>query len=85
MGQLRVLSGVEICLILGQNGFKKVRQRGSHVVMQLKLDTTTVTVPVPHHDPVKIGTLRWARPLPDIDITKALHWRGFWKISQQIL
>ena len=58
MGQLRVLSGVEICLILGQNGFKKVRQRGSHVVMQLKLDTTTVTVPVPHHDPVKIGTLR---------------------------
>jgi predicted RNA binding protein YcfA (HicA-like mRNA interferase family) len=58
LGQLRVLSGAEICQILGQNGFKKVRQRGSHVVMQLKLETTTVTVPVPYHDPVKVGTLR---------------------------
>ncbi len=58
MGQLRVLSGTEICSILKQNGFKKVRQRGSHVVMQLKLETTTITVPVPCHDPVKVGTLR---------------------------
>jgi predicted RNA binding protein YcfA (HicA-like mRNA interferase family) len=28
------------------------------MVMQLKLETTTVTVPVPYHDPVKVGTLR---------------------------
>jgi predicted RNA binding protein YcfA (HicA-like mRNA interferase family) len=58
VGHLRVLSGEEICSILKENGFKKVRQRGSHVVMQLKLETTTVTVPVPYHDPVKVGTLR---------------------------
>jgi predicted RNA binding protein YcfA (HicA-like mRNA interferase family) len=58
LGQLRVLSGTEVCQILKEHGFKKVRQRGSHMVMQLKLETTTVTVPVPYHDPVKVGTLR---------------------------
>jgi predicted RNA binding protein YcfA (HicA-like mRNA interferase family) len=58
LGQLRVLSGAEVCQILQAHGFKKVRQRGSHIVMQLKLETTTVTVPVPYHDPVKVGTLR---------------------------
>ena len=58
MGQLRVLSGTEVCQILQEHGFKKVRQRGSHIVMQLKLETTTITVPVPSHDPVKVGTLR---------------------------
>jgi predicted RNA binding protein YcfA (HicA-like mRNA interferase family) len=58
LGQLRVLSGQEVCQILEQQGFTKVRQRGSHVIMQLKLNETTVTVPVPNHNPVKIGTLR---------------------------
>jgi predicted RNA binding protein YcfA (HicA-like mRNA interferase family) len=53
-----VLSGQEVCQILEQQGFMKVRQRGSHIIMQIKLETSTVTVPVPNHDPVKIGTLR---------------------------
>ncbi len=50
MGRLRVLSGSEICRILEQNGFVAVRQRGSHRVMQKRLETTTITVPVPLHD-----------------------------------
>ncbi len=58
LGQLKVLSGAEVCEILKEHGFKKVRQRGSHIVMQLKLETSTITVPVPYHDPVKVGTLR---------------------------
>jgi predicted RNA binding protein YcfA (HicA-like mRNA interferase family) len=58
LGQLRVLSGEEVCEILEQQGFSQVRQRGSHLIMQLKLEGTTVTVPVPNHDPVRIGTLR---------------------------
>ncbi|MBI2898958.1 MAG: type II toxin-antitoxin system HicA family toxin [Planctomycetes bacterium] len=57
MGRLRVLSGSEVCAILGRHGFVQVRQRGSHVVMQKKLSDTTITVPVPNHPEVRVGTL----------------------------
>lgn len=58
MGRLRVLTGRQICQILEQHGFLEVRRRGSHVVMQLRTEDGTVTVPVPDHNPVAIGTLR---------------------------
>lgn len=58
MGRLRVLSGRETCQILQQHGFLEVRRRGSHVVMQRADPTTgTVTVPVPDHPELAIGTL----------------------------
>ena len=57
MGRLRVLSGRQICNILEQHGFVEVRQRGSHIVMQYRTDETTITVPVPNHASVAIGTL----------------------------
>jgi predicted RNA binding protein YcfA (HicA-like mRNA interferase family) len=57
LGKLRVLSGSEVCRILEQNGFVAVRQRGSHQIMQKRLETTTITVPVPLHDPLRRGTL----------------------------
>lgn len=37
--------------------FVEVRRRGSHIVMQRRLDTSTITVPVPDHPEIKIGTL----------------------------
>ncbi|MGA3016552.1 MAG: type II toxin-antitoxin system HicA family toxin [Bryobacteraceae bacterium] len=58
LGKLRVLSGLEICRIFEEHGFAAVRQHGSHRIMQKHLDTTTITVPVPLHDPVRRGTLR---------------------------
>ncbi len=58
MGKLRVLSGKEVCAILTRNGFTQVRQRGSHVVMQKKLPDTTITVPVPLHPELRLGTLQ---------------------------
>ncbi len=58
MGKLRILSGKEVCDILVQHGFADVRQRGSHIVMQKKLPDTTVTVPVPNHSEIRIGTLQ---------------------------
>lgn len=58
MGKLRVLSGREVCAILARHGFAEVRQRGSHIVMQKKLPGTTVTVPVPNHSELRIGTLQ---------------------------
>lgn len=57
MPKLAVLSGKAVCGILALHGFVEVRQRGSHIVMQKKLDTTTITVPVPDHAEIRIGTL----------------------------
>jgi predicted RNA binding protein YcfA (HicA-like mRNA interferase family) len=58
MPKLGTFSGDELCQILGRNGFTSVRQRGSHVVMQKQTDLTTITVPVPMHREVRIGTLQ---------------------------
>lgn len=58
MSKLRVLSGKEVCKILEQNGFHEVRIKGSHIVMQKKIKETTITVPVPNHSEIKIGTLQ---------------------------
>jgi predicted RNA binding protein YcfA (HicA-like mRNA interferase family) len=57
VGKLRVLSGREVCHILERHGFTEVRRRGSHVVMQRRDDAGTVTVPVPDHVELRVGTL----------------------------
>jgi predicted RNA binding protein YcfA (HicA-like mRNA interferase family) len=51
-------SGEEVCRILERHGFLRVRQRGSHVIMQRRNEDSTITVPVPNHRELKIGTLR---------------------------
>ncbi|MGE5305088.1 MAG: type II toxin-antitoxin system HicA family toxin [Alphaproteobacteria bacterium] len=58
MARLRVLSGKEACTILIRAGFEEVRRRGSHIVMQKKLPHGTITVPVPDHDEIRLGTLQ---------------------------
>jgi predicted RNA binding protein YcfA (HicA-like mRNA interferase family) len=58
LGKLRTLSGQEVCQVLEESGFVNVRQKGSHIIMQLKTEETTVTVPVPNHSEVRVGTLR---------------------------
>jgi len=58
LGKLRVLSGKEVCQILSDRGFIEVRQRGSHIIMQLQTEDTTITVPVPNHSELRIGTLQ---------------------------
>lgn len=45
-------------MLLEDHGFVERRRRGSHIIMQLKMDYTTVTVPVPNHREIRIGTLR---------------------------
>jgi predicted RNA binding protein YcfA (HicA-like mRNA interferase family) len=58
LGKLRILSGEQVCDILEKHGFIQVRQRGSHIVMQKRLPDTTITVPVPNHSEIRIGTLQ---------------------------
>jgi predicted RNA binding protein YcfA (HicA-like mRNA interferase family) len=58
MPKLRVFSGRELCKLLAEHGFEEVRQKGSHIVLQKKTGNSTITVPVPSHDELKIGTLQ---------------------------
>ena len=58
MVKLRVLSGKEVCALLRKAGFEEVRRRGSHMVMQKKIPEGTITVPIPDHKEIRIGTLQ---------------------------
>jgi predicted RNA binding protein YcfA (HicA-like mRNA interferase family) len=58
VGKLRTLSGKEVCAILERHQFSRIRQRGSHIVMQRATADETTTVPVPDHNELRIGTLR---------------------------
>jgi predicted RNA binding protein YcfA (HicA-like mRNA interferase family) len=58
VGRLRRLSGRDVRSILERHGFALVRQKGSHMILQLrKPDGGTLTVPVPDHRELKTGTL----------------------------
>ncbi len=57
MSKIKILSGKEVCSILEKYGFVEVRQRGSHIVMQSRKEGVTITVPVPNHREIRIGTL----------------------------
>jgi len=70
LGKLRILSGQEICAILARHGFIEVRQRGSHVIMQKQLEESTITVPVPNHSEVRVGTLQSIIRQSDISRSK---------------
>jgi predicted RNA binding protein YcfA (HicA-like mRNA interferase family) len=56
--KLGLFSGEEIVRIMEDAGFLRVRQKGSHLIMQKQIDGSTVTVPVPMHKIVRIGTLQ---------------------------
>ena len=57
MGRLRRFSGEELCRLLEAHGFVRLRQRGSHVILQRRTVERTVTLPVPMHRELKVGTL----------------------------
>ena len=57
MPKIRILSGTELCKILEKFGFKEIRRRGSHIVMQKIVENKTITVPAPNHKELKKGTL----------------------------
>jgi predicted RNA binding protein YcfA (HicA-like mRNA interferase family) len=62
-----LLSGREVCQIMAQHGFEQVRRKGSHIIRQKAAGSTTLTVPVPDHAELKLGTLAgiiWQSGLP---------------------
>jgi len=53
--KLPILSGKEVCKILKKFGFEEIRRKGSHIVMQKKIERGTITVLVPNHKEIKKG------------------------------
>jgi len=53
-----VYSGKDVCRILSRYGFLEVRRRGSHIIMQKKIELSTITIPIPDHKELRIGTLQ---------------------------
>lgn len=48
-----------MCKLLRAHGFQQVRSKGDHIIMQRQIgDNDTITVPVPLHRELKIGTLK---------------------------
>ena len=58
MGRLAVWSARRLCALLAQYGFSVVRRKGSHIVLQKRSDGNSVTVTVPDHKEIAIGTLQ---------------------------
>jgi len=59
---LRTVSGAEAVRALERLGFRKVRQRGSHVVMRKETPQGAVGCTVPLHKELKIGTIQGILP-----------------------
>lgn len=57
MGKLKQISGREVCNILRKNGFKKIKQKGSHISMQKQMENGTLTIIVPDHREIRKGAL----------------------------
>ena len=57
MGKLPRLSGHELIKILAQFGFKKIRQKGSHVMLIKDTRQGKIGCVVPLHDELETGTL----------------------------
>lgn len=59
MPRLRVLSGREVIAALGEFGFRRTMQRGSHVKLQrTTLDGRVQTLTIPDHHEIERGTLQ---------------------------
>jgi predicted RNA binding protein YcfA (HicA-like mRNA interferase family) len=69
MPRLGVFSAREICRILQRNGFEKMRQSGSHIIMQKRQGNDTRTVPVPNHAEIAKGTLKGIIHLSGLEVS----------------
>ncbi len=59
LSKLRKISGKECVKILcNKFGFRIVRQKGSHIILQKETSEGKVGTVVPNHDELKLGTLK---------------------------
>jgi predicted RNA binding protein YcfA (HicA-like mRNA interferase family) len=58
MAKLPVVSAKNLIKALEKEGFKQIRQKGSHIILQKRTDKEVCSVVVPYHDELAKGTLR---------------------------
>lgn len=58
MARLPIASGNDIVKALEKEGFVFIRQHGSHIVLQKKVHNGSITVVVPNHKELALGTLK---------------------------
>ena len=58
MARLPVVSAEELIRVLMKLDYRKVRQRGSHIVLQKKEERKTTTVVIPNYSEIAKGTLK---------------------------
>jgi len=56
--KLPVVSGKEVVKALSKIGFKHMRTRGSHAILNKETDKGKITIPVPLHKELAKGTLK---------------------------
>ena len=64
---LPVVSGRDVVKALSKAGFRPVRQKGSHVMLEKRTSDVVVRLTVPLHKHLKKGTLR--RIISDAELT----------------
>ena len=67
MTALPVISGREVVKTLGRAGFRVIRQRGSHVRLEKRIEDGLIKLTVPLHKSLKKGTL--SRIIKDSGLT----------------
>ncbi len=68
MPELRSLSGEEAIKALERLGFRRVRQKGSHVIMKKSTPAGDVGCVVPLHRQLKVGTLHGILRLAKVEV-----------------
>lgn len=66
MPELRKVSGEEAIKALQRLGFRRVRQRGSHVILKKSTPSGEIGCVVPLHNQLKIGTLHGILKLANV-------------------
>ena len=68
MPKLPRLSGIETVAALERMGFRKIRQRGSHVIMRKEGETGAIGTVIPLHKELAPGTLRGILKLARVSV-----------------
>jgi predicted RNA binding protein YcfA (HicA-like mRNA interferase family) len=72
MSKIPSLSYTRIIRVLQKEGWIIVRQKGSHIRLQKRLEDNTLKITIPAHNPVKISTLSHILKQAGINIDRFL-------------
>ena len=68
MPKLPVVSGKEVIKALSGIGFRHVRTKGSHAILNKELEDGKLTIPVPLHKELAKGTLKSIIKQAELDL-----------------